>query len=145
VIVVLDWLRLVARDWRLTTPAGVLVSSADAFIIVVGIAWIPCYFLLQIRAAGLRAASYIAACLLAILWIGWHIPTHAIPPQVKADTAAMHVAVALIGFAFLNFALLRKFGAAARVDDSQARLAWGTAAAACIATMAFIQFGRSLF
>lgn len=140
VLVFLDWLILIVRDWHLTTLADVLVASMDAFIIVLGIAWIPCFLLLRIRLPVLRAASYIVGCVIALVWIAWHIPTHAVAPRVRADTAAMSVAVPLIGFAFLNLVLIvlraRKPGRPDAGDASQVRLAWGTAAAACVSAIA---------
>ncbi len=137
-LVVLDWALLLRRDWELTNTAGVVVASLDSFIVVLGLAWIPCFFLLRIRQPGMRSASYIVASLLALVWIATHIPTHAIPPQVRTDTAAMHVAVALIGFAFLNLVLVvlpsqRSKSAADKAP--QVRLASGTAAAACVSAI----------
>lgn len=138
-LVLIDWVILLVRDSQ-GSPLRGGVTFVDCFIIL-GIAWIPCFFLLQIRSAGLRTRCYLAASLAALIWIGWHTPTHAVFPHFGTDTAAVSVAVPFIGFAFLNLALVvlrsRETGSSPPgTGATQVRLAWATSAAACLGAIA---------
>ena len=134
-LVLADWLVLLVRDSQRGPGDAVWVTFLDSFVIL-GIAWIPCFFLLFIPAPEIRALLYLAGSAGALGWIVWHTLTHAIPPGAGADTAGLTVAACLAGFGFLNFLLIvpsaraRTPGPPARFNAQQIRRGWATAAAA---------------
>lgn len=100
-----DWTLLLIRDSQADANGVVWIEFIDALIIL-GIAWIPCYFLLRLPLPKWRVPAHAAGSLLAVAWILQHTPEHALPPSAGPGTEPVTVAFCVISFAFLNWVLV---------------------------------------
>jgi len=90
---------LLVRDWRPGMAAETAFTFLD-MVIILGIAWIPCFLVLKIPRIGRLA--YLPACVAALVWTVLHTPSHIGPRSGMRDTMAMQLAVLAAGFALCN-------------------------------------------
>jgi hypothetical protein len=138
----LHWILLL---WRDPTWAK-WVTFLDTFVIL-GIAWIPSFFVLQIPREGLRTALYPLVSALALAWIVVHTLAHAIAASAVSGTASVTVAACCAGFAVLNVMLIdsrRKRAdqpAGHSLSTNQARLASVISVSALIVAITSVVLG----
>lgn len=131
--------------WRDPSPAK-WVTLLDTFIIL-GIAWIPSFFVLRIPHERLRTAIYPLVSALAIAWIVVHTPSHAVAPSAASNTATVTVAACCVGFAVLNGMLIESRKKTAdepagrSFTTNQARLASLVSVSALIVAIASVVLG----